>query len=198
MCAESGVFGVPLVTLLDQDQRRTAGTKVPFILQRVSERASRSHGLSWMKLKSSRCPHSVACQRERIQLQPFPPQMFFWSFSFILCQKSTRDPRSSLNHNRASIWALNVLGSHFLFFWALWGRLSISYWRGLNWFISWYSNSANPTATLRLLFVHFKNSLTNTPVNIPAFYLKLKQELVSIKICTHFYAQPPGSFNTAW
>ncbi|XP_057679468.1 rho GTPase-activating protein 18 isoform X2 [Corythoichthys intestinalis] len=32
---ESGLFGVPLVTLLDQDQRRAAGTKVPFILQRL-------------------------------------------------------------------------------------------------------------------------------------------------------------------
>ncbi|XP_061901096.1 rho GTPase-activating protein 18 isoform X2 [Entelurus aequoreus] len=31
---ESGVFGVPLITLLEQDQRRAAGTKVPFILQR--------------------------------------------------------------------------------------------------------------------------------------------------------------------
>ncbi|XP_054617240.1 rho GTPase-activating protein 18 isoform X2 [Dunckerocampus dactyliophorus] len=32
---ESGLFGVPLVTLLEQDQRRVAGTKVPFILQRL-------------------------------------------------------------------------------------------------------------------------------------------------------------------
>ncbi|XP_068565016.1 rho GTPase-activating protein 18 isoform X3 [Cebidichthys violaceus] len=32
---ESGLFGVPLATLLDQDQRRAAGTKVPFILQRL-------------------------------------------------------------------------------------------------------------------------------------------------------------------
>ncbi|XP_061560116.1 rho GTPase-activating protein 18 isoform X1 [Phycodurus eques] len=32
---ESGLFGVPLVTLLDQDQRRAAGTKVPFVLQRL-------------------------------------------------------------------------------------------------------------------------------------------------------------------
>uniref|UniRef100_UPI0037E8C93D rho GTPase-activating protein 18 n=1 Tax=Semicossyphus pulcher TaxID=241346 RepID=UPI0037E8C93D len=32
---ESGLFGVPLTTLLDQDQRRIAGTKVPFILQRL-------------------------------------------------------------------------------------------------------------------------------------------------------------------
>nr|XP_057913449.1 rho GTPase-activating protein 18 isoform X1 [Doryrhamphus excisus] len=32
---ESGLFGVPLVTLLEQDQRRAAGTKVPFILQRL-------------------------------------------------------------------------------------------------------------------------------------------------------------------
>ncbi|XP_068505286.1 rho GTPase-activating protein 18 isoform X2 [Syngnathus scovelli] len=32
---ESGLFGVPLVTLLDQDRRRAAGTKVPFILQRL-------------------------------------------------------------------------------------------------------------------------------------------------------------------
>ncbi|XP_061785223.1 rho GTPase-activating protein 18 isoform X5 [Nerophis lumbriciformis] len=31
---ESGLFGVPLITLLEQDQRRAAGTKVPFILQR--------------------------------------------------------------------------------------------------------------------------------------------------------------------
>ncbi|XP_039636980.1 rho GTPase-activating protein 18 isoform X2 [Perca fluviatilis] len=31
---ESGLFGVPLATLLEQDQRRTPGTKVPFILQR--------------------------------------------------------------------------------------------------------------------------------------------------------------------
>ncbi|XP_023285907.1 rho GTPase-activating protein 18 isoform X2 [Seriola lalandi dorsalis] len=31
---ESGLFGVPLATLLDQDQRRAPGTKVPFILQR--------------------------------------------------------------------------------------------------------------------------------------------------------------------
>lgn len=35
VCAESGLFGVPLITLLDQDQRRAPGTKVPFILQRV-------------------------------------------------------------------------------------------------------------------------------------------------------------------
>ncbi|XP_069371660.1 rho GTPase-activating protein 18 isoform X3 [Paralichthys olivaceus] len=32
---ESGLFGVPLTTLLDQDQRRVPGTKVPFILQRL-------------------------------------------------------------------------------------------------------------------------------------------------------------------
>ncbi|XP_060908329.1 rho GTPase-activating protein 18 isoform X1 [Labrus mixtus] len=32
---ESGLFGVPLATLLDQDQRRVSGTKVPFILQRL-------------------------------------------------------------------------------------------------------------------------------------------------------------------
>ncbi|XP_026174890.1 rho GTPase-activating protein 18 [Mastacembelus armatus] len=32
---ESGLFGVPLATLLDQDQRRAPGTKVPFILQRL-------------------------------------------------------------------------------------------------------------------------------------------------------------------
>ncbi|XP_077442789.1 rho GTPase-activating protein 18 isoform X5 [Stigmatopora argus] len=32
---ESGLFGVPLVTLLDQDQRRAPGTKVPFILHRL-------------------------------------------------------------------------------------------------------------------------------------------------------------------
>ncbi|XP_061668746.1 rho GTPase-activating protein 18 isoform X2 [Syngnathoides biaculeatus] len=32
---ESGLFGVPLVTLLEQDQRRASGTKVPFILQRL-------------------------------------------------------------------------------------------------------------------------------------------------------------------
>lgn len=40
VCAESGLFGVPLATLLDQDQRRAPGTKVPFILQRVSTAAS--------------------------------------------------------------------------------------------------------------------------------------------------------------
>ncbi|KAM9704474.1 rho GTPase-activating protein 18 isoform 2-T2 [Menidia menidia] len=32
---EIGLFGVPLSTLLDQDQRRATGTKVPFILQRL-------------------------------------------------------------------------------------------------------------------------------------------------------------------
>uniref|UniRef100_A0A1A7X1P4 Rho GTPase activating protein 18 n=1 Tax=Iconisemion striatum TaxID=60296 RepID=A0A1A7X1P4_9TELE len=32
---ESGLFGVPLNTLLEQDQRRVPGTKVPFILQRL-------------------------------------------------------------------------------------------------------------------------------------------------------------------
>ncbi|KAM9840792.1 rho GTPase-activating protein 18 [Aulostomus maculatus] len=32
---ETGLFGVPLATLLDQDQRRAAGTRVPFILQRL-------------------------------------------------------------------------------------------------------------------------------------------------------------------
>ncbi|XP_034018098.1 rho GTPase-activating protein 18 [Thalassophryne amazonica] len=32
---ETGLFGVPLATLLDMDQRRAAGTKVPFILQRL-------------------------------------------------------------------------------------------------------------------------------------------------------------------
>ncbi|KAM8827247.1 rho GTPase-activating protein 18 isoform 2-T2 [Synchiropus picturatus] len=32
---ESGLFGVPLTTLLDQDQKRGAGTKVPLILQRL-------------------------------------------------------------------------------------------------------------------------------------------------------------------
>uniref|UniRef100_A0A668A2R6 Rho GTPase activating protein 18 n=1 Tax=Myripristis murdjan TaxID=586833 RepID=A0A668A2R6_9TELE len=32
---ESGLFGVPLATLLEQDQRRAPGTKVPFILQRL-------------------------------------------------------------------------------------------------------------------------------------------------------------------
>uniref|UniRef100_A0A3P8YVV9 Rho-GAP domain-containing protein n=1 Tax=Esox lucius TaxID=8010 RepID=A0A3P8YVV9_ESOLU len=35
---ESGLFGVPLVTLLEQDQRRQPGTKVPFILQRIISR----------------------------------------------------------------------------------------------------------------------------------------------------------------
>lgn len=32
---ESGLFGVPLTTLVEQDQRRAAGTKVPLILQRL-------------------------------------------------------------------------------------------------------------------------------------------------------------------
>ncbi|XP_056150454.1 rho GTPase-activating protein 18 isoform X2 [Lampris incognitus] len=32
---ESGLFGVPLATLLDQDQRRAHGTKVPLILQKL-------------------------------------------------------------------------------------------------------------------------------------------------------------------
>uniref|UniRef100_A0A8D3A5J9 Rho GTPase activating protein 18 n=1 Tax=Scophthalmus maximus TaxID=52904 RepID=A0A8D3A5J9_SCOMX len=32
---ESGLFGVPLATLLDQDQRRAPGTKVPIIMQRL-------------------------------------------------------------------------------------------------------------------------------------------------------------------
>ncbi|KAJ8355962.1 hypothetical protein SKAU_G00187560 [Synaphobranchus kaupii] len=32
---ESGLFGVPLANLLEQDQRRMAGTKVPLILQRL-------------------------------------------------------------------------------------------------------------------------------------------------------------------
>uniref|UniRef100_A0A8C4Z7U7 Rho GTPase activating protein 18 n=1 Tax=Gadus morhua TaxID=8049 RepID=A0A8C4Z7U7_GADMO len=32
---ESGLFGVPLATLLDQDQRRLPGTRVPLILQRL-------------------------------------------------------------------------------------------------------------------------------------------------------------------
>uniref|UniRef100_A0A8C6KCJ7 Rho GTPase activating protein 18 n=1 Tax=Nothobranchius furzeri TaxID=105023 RepID=A0A8C6KCJ7_NOTFU len=32
---ESGLFGVPLNTLLEQDQKRVPGTKVPFILQRL-------------------------------------------------------------------------------------------------------------------------------------------------------------------
>lgn len=46
LCAESGLFGVPLTSLLDQDQKRTPGTKVPFILQRVRhERAT----ADWIK-----------------------------------------------------------------------------------------------------------------------------------------------------
>ncbi|XP_032441416.1 rho GTPase-activating protein 18 isoform X1 [Xiphophorus hellerii] len=32
---ESGLFGVPLITLLDQDHRQVSGTKVPLILQRL-------------------------------------------------------------------------------------------------------------------------------------------------------------------
>uniref|UniRef100_A0A3B5LD38 Rho-GAP domain-containing protein n=1 Tax=Xiphophorus couchianus TaxID=32473 RepID=A0A3B5LD38_9TELE len=32
---ESGLFGVPLITLLDQDHRRVSGTKVPLILQKL-------------------------------------------------------------------------------------------------------------------------------------------------------------------
>ena len=32
---EWGIFGVPLVTLLEQDQGRAPGTRVPIILQRV-------------------------------------------------------------------------------------------------------------------------------------------------------------------
>ncbi|KAJ0061079.1 hypothetical protein NL108_005856, partial [Boleophthalmus pectinirostris] len=32
---ESGLFGVPLITLLEQDQKRIPGTKVPIILQRL-------------------------------------------------------------------------------------------------------------------------------------------------------------------
>lgn len=34
---ESGLFGVSLSTLLEQDQRRMPGTKVPLILQHVRE-----------------------------------------------------------------------------------------------------------------------------------------------------------------
>ncbi|XP_019715125.1 rho GTPase-activating protein 18 isoform X1 [Hippocampus comes] len=42
---ESGLFGVPLVTLLDQDQRRVASTKVPFILQRLISHIEEDDGL---------------------------------------------------------------------------------------------------------------------------------------------------------
>lgn len=46
LCAESGLFGVPLTSLLDQDQKRIPGTKVPVILQRVRhERAT----ADWIK-----------------------------------------------------------------------------------------------------------------------------------------------------
>lgn len=43
LCLESGLFGVPLTTLLDQDQRRCPGTKVPIILQRVRRRLWPGH-----------------------------------------------------------------------------------------------------------------------------------------------------------
>lgn len=46
LCAETGLFGVPLSSLLDQDQKRIPGTKVPFILQKVRhERPS----VDWIK-----------------------------------------------------------------------------------------------------------------------------------------------------
>lgn len=33
---ESGIFGVPLTVLLEQDQKRVAGTRIPLIFQKVS------------------------------------------------------------------------------------------------------------------------------------------------------------------
>ncbi|KAJ3606731.1 hypothetical protein NHX12_026250 [Muraenolepis orangiensis] len=43
---ESGLFGVPLATLLEQDQRRLAGTKVPLILQRLISHIEEEEGLN--------------------------------------------------------------------------------------------------------------------------------------------------------
>ncbi|XP_057209579.1 rho GTPase-activating protein 18 isoform X3 [Triplophysa rosa] len=40
---ESGLFGVPLPTLLEQDQRRIPGTKVPLILQHVRQQTHKLH-----------------------------------------------------------------------------------------------------------------------------------------------------------
>lgn len=46
LCAESGLFGVPLSSLLDQDQKRIPGTKVPVILQKVRHQRP---SVGWMK-----------------------------------------------------------------------------------------------------------------------------------------------------
>lgn len=36
LVADSGLFGVPLTMLLEQDQRKAPGTRIPLIFQKVS------------------------------------------------------------------------------------------------------------------------------------------------------------------
>lgn len=36
LVADSGLFGVPLTMLLEQDQRKVPGTRIPLIFQKVS------------------------------------------------------------------------------------------------------------------------------------------------------------------
>lgn len=61
VCAESGLFAVPLATLLDQDQRRAPGTKVPFILQRVSMSGGQIVSLSHGQFNSSETAAIYQC-----------------------------------------------------------------------------------------------------------------------------------------
>ncbi len=51
--AENGLFGVPLAILLEQDQRRVPGTKVPFILQKVRHEQSNIAAMDKEKLYNS-------------------------------------------------------------------------------------------------------------------------------------------------
>jgi hypothetical protein len=36
LVADSGLFGIPLTILLEQDQRKVPGTRIPLIFQKVS------------------------------------------------------------------------------------------------------------------------------------------------------------------
>ncbi|CAB1340259.1 unnamed protein product [Coregonus sp. 'balchen'] len=61
---ESGLFGVPLATLLEQDQRRQPGTKVPIILQRlishIEEEGLDTEGLLRIPGAATRVKHDAA------------------------------------------------------------------------------------------------------------------------------------------
>lgn len=66
ICAETGLFGVPLSTLLEMDQRRDPGTKVPFILQRV--RSPDSHSVIFRRKDEGKSCNATTAIKQPILL----------------------------------------------------------------------------------------------------------------------------------